>query len=174
LRVPSLRRCIVNNLERRQTAEERLATHRDRARFVTVMALVTWAACSVALAFVAISIEAIRLVNGIDRDAHLTTREKLASPAPGDLTDYLFLQRHLAGVEQFYLVLPKRERKNPFIGGGTRNFALFFLFPAIAVSRIGEADAAVGLDGVDLHALRAAGARIERSGDVSVQLLRSP
>jgi hypothetical protein len=164
----------VNNLERRQTAEERLATHRDRARFVTVMALVAWAACSVALAFAATSIEAVRLVNGIDRDANLTTRDKLASPAPGDLTDYLFLQRHLAGVKRFYLVLPKRERKNPFIGGGTRNFVLFFLFPATAVDRMGKAEAVVGLDGADLSALRATGARIEHSGDVSVQLLRSP
>jgi hypothetical protein len=167
----------VNNIEPQQRAEGRSATHRDRARFVTVVTLIVWAACSVAIAFAAASLEAIRLVKGIHRDSDLTTRDKLSSPARAgglDLTDFLFLQRHLAGVKRFYLVLPEGERQNPFLGGAARNFTLFFLFPATAVDRISEAEAAVGLDGVDLRALRAAGDRIEHSGDISVQLLRSP
>jgi hypothetical protein len=145
----------------------------QRARLLAVMTIIAWAACSVALALAACGVEAIELVRGIHRDSSLTEREKLAPPPPdGDLTDFLFLRRRLAGVRRFYLVLPEWERKNPFVGGAARNFALFFVFPATAVDRIDEADAAVGVDGVDLRDLHAEGSRIERSGDISVQLLR--
>jgi hypothetical protein len=165
----------VNNIESRETVEEPRATRRSRARLLTVIMLVAWTAGLVTLALAATTVEASKLINGIRHDANLTARDKVAPPAPGgDLTDFLFLRRHLAGVKRFYLVLPEWERKNPFVGGAARNFTLFFLYPATAADRIPEAEAAVALDGADLRARHAGGARIERSGDISVQLLRSP
>ena len=70
--------------------------------------------------------EAIRLASGIRRDVHLKREAKLASPARATglkLADFAFLQRQLAGVTRFYLVLPPAEAQNAFTGGGARNFA---------------------------------------------------
>jgi hypothetical protein len=123
---------------------------------------------------VAAGTEAVRLAKGIRTDVHLTRTEKLTSPARAaglSPADFAFIRRRLSGVKRFYLILPKEERQNAFVAGGSRNFALFFLFPLEAVDDMRDADALIGLDGVDLRRWHIAGSRIERHNSVSVELL---
>jgi hypothetical protein len=120
----------------------------------------------IAIALVALA----SLVPQLHRDLSRTEAENDAATAVFnqiDLADFRFARDRLRPSDRFYLVVGDAARRDPFTTRSGRNFALWYLYPAVAVERVADADVVIGVDGSEIDSL-ARGHEVERHGSVSV------
>ncbi len=138
-------------------------------------AAVVWLSILGGAALLAAAVAVFGLVSIIERDVHLSAAARArpaAERANVRLEDFIFLRDRLPARSTFVLVQPIGATQSPLAGGGPRNFALYFLYPSVAVDDARDAAFVVGVDGATIDDAGIPLGRVERHGSVSIARVR--